>query len=144
MRPTVLALSWILRLAAVIQLLLGILFWTGHAYTYVPVHLAVGSALVLALWAIAVLALVAGVKRRLAVFELFWGLALPAFGVMQAGILIGPMHWMIRVIHLLMAISAVKLGESLGNTLLAAAPTTLATQKVGGGEPSSSSVRRVS
>ena len=130
MRTTVIVLSWILRIAAVVQLALGILFWTGHAYTYVPVHLAVGSGLVLALWAIAVLALVTGVKRKLAVFELVWGLALPAFGVLQAGILVGPLHWIVRVIHLLMAISAVKLGEGLGNTLLATASAGVPTADV--------------
>lgn len=89
MQKTVAIAHWIVRVAGVIQLTLGALFWTGHAYTYVPVHIVVGSVLVLALWLVAVLALVARVKRGLAVFELVWGLALVWFGVQQAGFLVG-------------------------------------------------------
>ena len=137
MRTTIAVLSWIIRVAAVVQLLLGILFWTGHAITYIPVHIVVGSALVVALWVIAVLALVARVKRGLAVFELVWGLALASFGMMQAGILIGSLHWIIRVVHLAMAVSAVKLGEGLANALLAAS-----SQRAG--EPAVAPIRRAS
>src|ERR1041384_5860259 len=98
MRTTIEVLSWIIRVAAVVQLVLGILFWTGHAITYIPVHMIVGSALVLALWGVAALALKARVKRGLAFFELVWGLALASFGMVQAGILIGSLHWIVRVV----------------------------------------------
>jgi hypothetical protein len=128
MRTTVSVLSLIIKVAAVVQLVLGILFWTGHAITYSPVLIVVGSALVVALWGLAAIALAAGVKRGLAVFELVWGLALASFGMVQAGILIGSLHWIIRVIHLAMAIVAVKLGEGLGNTVLGASSERAAEQ----------------
>lgn len=117
MQKTVAIAHWIVRVAGVIQLTLGALFWTGHAYTYVPVHIVVGSVLVLALWLVAVLALVARVKRGLAVFELVWGLALVWFGVQQAGFLVGGMHWIVRVVHLLMALSAMGIAGALGKAL---------------------------
>jgi hypothetical protein len=35
--------------------------------------------------------------------------ALPAFGMIQASLLVGPMHWIIRVLHLLMGLAAMAL-----------------------------------
>lgn len=116
----------IIKVAAVVQLVLGILFWTGHAYPLIGLHIIIGSALVLALVTLGVLALVARVRPGFATFDLVWGLALAAFGVRQALILIGPMHWIIRVVHLLMAISAVRVGETLGQGILAAVPERVA------------------
>jgi hypothetical protein len=113
---------WIIRITGIIQLILGILFWTGHAYTYVPAHMAIGSLLVLALWAIAVVALVAKVRRGLAAFELIWGLALAVFGARQAMFLIGPLHWIVRVVHLAMALSAMQMGGILAKAIFAALP----------------------
>jgi hypothetical protein len=122
MRATIPIIAWILRVAVGVQLVSGILFWTGHAYTYVPFHMAVGSVVVLCLWALAVFALVMRVRRGLAAFELMWALALAAFGSQQATLLIGSLHWIIRVIHLLMAFSAVALGNALSKTILGAVP----------------------
>jgi hypothetical protein len=119
MPTTIKVLLWIIRAAGVVQIVLGILFWTGHAYTYVPVHIVVGSLLVIALWAMAVLALVAGARRGLAVFELMWALALAVFGIQQATILVGSLHWIVRVVHLLMAISAMELGDMLAKAIRA-------------------------
>jgi len=119
MRRTIGITLKLVSLAAVVQLVLGILFWTGHGYTWIPVHIVIGSILVLGLWTLSVIALVARVRPGLAVFELTWGLALAAFGMTQATILIGPMHWIVRVIHLVMAISAVRLAEMLGKAVLA-------------------------
>lgn len=118
MQTTIKVSLWLLRIAAIGQLLSGILFWTGRAYTYVPLHMAVGTLIVLTLWIIAVLAIALRVRRGLAVFELVWGLALATFGATQATLLIGPMHWIIRVIHLLMAFSAMQLGGRLGQDVL--------------------------
>jgi hypothetical protein len=113
----------LIRITGIVQLVLGILFWTGHAYTYIPVHMLIGSILVLGLWTISVIALVARVRRGLAAFELLWGLALAAFGMQQATLLVGPMHWMIRVTHLLMALSAMILAGALGKAVLATTST---------------------
>jgi len=112
----------VLKVAGVLQITLGTLFWIGYAYTLIPVHIVIGSILVLALMTIGVLAIAARVRRGLAAFELVWGLALAAFGVQQAAILIGPLHWIIRVVHLLMAVVAMQLGSVVAQALLAAVP----------------------
>src|SRR5690348_11531210 len=122
MRATAAISIWIVRVAGTLQLLLGALFWTGHAYSFLPLHIVSGIVIVLTLWTVAVLALVARTRRGLALFGLLWGLALPAFGMQQAAILTGSLHWIIRVLHLLMGLAAMALAGMLGQAILAAVP----------------------
>ena len=126
MRATANISIWIVRVAGTLQLVLGALFWTGHAYTFVPLHIISGILIVLTLWTVAVLALVARTRRGLALFGLLWGLALPAFGMRQATMLIGPTHWIVRVIHLVMGLVAMGVAATLGQTILAAVPGRIA------------------
>ena len=122
MRATTNIGLWLVRVTGTLQLAFGALFWTGHAYRYVPLHIINGLVFVLTLWTVAVLALVARTHRRLAAFALFWGFALPAFGITQATVLIGPMHWIVRVVHFLMGFAAMAMGGMLGQAVLAAGP----------------------
>jgi hypothetical protein len=114
---------WIVRIAGTLQLALGALFWTGHAYTLLPLHIVSGTLIVLTLWMVAVLALINGTRRGLAVFGLVWGLALPAFGLGQATVLVGSMHWIVRVVHLFMGLAAMGIAGTLGQAILSAVPT---------------------
>jgi len=122
MRATAAISLWIVRVAGTLQLLLGALFWTGHAYSFLPLHIISGVVIVLTLWTVAVLALVARTRRGLALFGLVWGLALPAFGMQQASMLAGSLHWIVRVLHLLMGLAAMALAGMLGQAILAAVP----------------------
>jgi hypothetical protein len=122
MRATAAISLWIVRVAGTLQLLLGALFWTGHAYSFLPLHIVSGVVIVLTLWTVAVLALVARTRRGLALFGLVWGLALPAFGMVQATVLVGSMHWIIRVLHLIMGLAAMALAGMLGQAILGAVP----------------------
>jgi hypothetical protein len=122
MRATAAISLWIVRVAGTLQLLLGALFWTGHAYSFLPLHIVSGVVIVLTLWTVAVLALVARTRRGLALFGLVWGLALPAFGMVQATVLVGSMHWIVRVLHLIMGLAAMALAGMLGQAILAAVP----------------------
>lgn len=122
MRATAAISLWIVRVAGTLQLLLGALFWTGHAYSFLPLHIISGVVIVLTLWTVAVLALVARTRRGLALFGLFWGLALPAFGMVQATMLVGSIHWLIRVLHLIMGLAAMALAGMLGQAILGAVP----------------------
>jgi len=122
MRTTAAISLWIVRVAGTLQLLLGALFWTGHAYSFLPLHIISGVVIVLTLWTVAVLALVARTRRGLALFGLFWGLALPAFGMVQATMLVGSIHWLIRVLHLIMGLAAMALAGMLGQAILGAVP----------------------
>src|SRR4051812_7081362 len=113
---------WIVRIAGTLQLVSGALFWTGHAYTLLPLHIISGTLIVLTLWMVAVLALITRTRRGLAVFGLVWGLALLAFGLEQAAVLVGPMHWIVRLVHLLMGLAAMALAGTLGQAILASVP----------------------
>jgi hypothetical protein len=122
MRTTAAISLWIVRIAGMLQLVLGALFWTGHGYTLLPVHIVSGTLIVLTLWTVSVLALMTRTSRGLALFGLVWGLALPAFGFRQATMLVGSMHWIIRVVHLLMGLAAMAIAGTLGQAILAALP----------------------
>ena len=54
MRATATICIWIVRVAGTLQLLLGALFWTGHAYSFLPLHIVSGATIVLTLWTSAV------------------------------------------------------------------------------------------
>lgn len=120
MRATATLCIWIMRVAGTLQLLLGALFWTGHAYSFLPLHIVSGVVIVLTLWTVAVMALVVGTHRGLTLFGLLWGLALPAFGMVQASVLVGSMHWIIRVLHLVMGLVAMGVAGTLGQAILVA------------------------
>jgi uncharacterized membrane protein YuzA (DUF378 family) len=101
------------RLILVIQVALGVLFWTGHADSLVIVHIGVGLLLVLDLWAAVALGLRAGAPVGLALVALVWSVGMPAFGLIQTNLLLGSAHAVIQVLHLLVGFAAVGLVEAL-------------------------------
>jgi hypothetical protein len=131
MRTTLNVCLVIVRIAGLLQLVGGLLFWAGYALTYIPLHMAIGSILVLALWAIAAAAFMKRTRRAFALFVFVWGPALAAFGAMQSRVLIGPNHWVIRLVHLLMGAIAMGTGMALAKSLLAPAPTAAPTSTLG-------------
>lgn len=106
----------LMRIAAAIQLILGIGFWTGHWIKAIPVHQTIGTIYVLLLWVLAVLALVKRTRLGLAVFAIVWGVVIAGFGMMQQTILVGDLHWIIRVLHLIIALSAMPIAERLSRS----------------------------
>jgi hypothetical protein len=110
---------WIVRVAGVLQLLLGVSIWIGFGQRLTPVHILTGVLIVVGLWILAILALIARGRPALVGFALVWGLALPALGMTQATILVGPMHWIIRVVHLLMGLIALGTADALAKHVLA-------------------------
>jgi hypothetical protein len=100
-------------LDAVVLVVLGILFWTGNALTLIPLHMLLGLLFVLGLWIMAVLGLKAGVPRGLVVVAIVWGLVVVWFGLNQDSLVPGDLHWLIRVLHLLVGVAAVGLAEAL-------------------------------
>lgn len=117
MKHAIVVSSWIVRICGAVQLVLGALIWFAPSRNYVPLHMLSGMLLVLALLTLAVLALRANGQRAMAVFTILWSVALPAFGVRHATILIGPTHWIIRLTHLVMGMIAIALGQRLAKHL---------------------------
>jgi hypothetical protein len=103
----------LVRLSGLTLIVLGMLFWTGHALTLIPVHMLVGFVLVLSLWALAVLAARAGVHPGLVILAMLWGGLVPVLGLTQDRLLPGDAHWMIQVLHLLVGLGAIGQAEGL-------------------------------
>jgi hypothetical protein len=113
MRSTVNALQMAIRAVGVVQLALGVAFWTGNALGLVDLHQLLGILLVLGLWTQAVLAYRAGVPAGLVAAAAVWGLIVPIVGLTQTSLLTGSAHWVIQVIHLLLGIGLLGLAENL-------------------------------
>lgn len=104
----------LLRVLALILVIMGIGFWTGHWAGLIPLHRTLGVAFVLTLLAIAITALANGnPRRRLAVFSIVWGVVIAVLGMTQQRILVGDYHWIVRVLHLVVAMFAMHLAALL-------------------------------
>ena len=106
-------LLMLLRIGAVIQVVIGVAFWTGHWYVLVNVHRDVGYFYVAVLWVIAFVAIVAQQGKRLAIGAFVLGAVILWLGLAQLLLLPGDHHWIIRTLHLLLGLSAIPLAERL-------------------------------
>lgn len=102
-----------MRAAIAVQLIVGIGFWTGHWTNLVNVHMAIGVLFVLSLWVIAGIASAHGRPGRFVAFGFVWGVVVLALGMTQQSILVGDLHWIVRVLHLLVGIGAMPIAERL-------------------------------
>lgn len=121
-RSALLVPLMLVRLTGAFQILSGLLFWTGNVLPLVPIHMLSGLILVLSLWALAIMALVSGVRRGLAVLSGVWGLIVVALGATQTAILPGNYHWVIHVLHLAVGLAAMGLAQGLYTALKTGAP----------------------
>lgn len=112
--PTV--AQMIARVAGVVLIVLGALFWTGNALNLVEVHMAVGFVLVLMLWLLAFLAARAGASPALVALAVAWGVLTPVLGITQTQLLPGSSHWVIQVLHLVVGLVALALVDRLAAT----------------------------
>ena len=112
----------VIRFTGLIQIVLGVLFWSGRARGMVPVHTLLGFVLVLALWALAVLAARAGVDPGIVALAALWGVLVPVLGLAQERLLPGDNHWLIQVLHLLVGLGAIGQGEALAARIRQARP----------------------
>lgn len=112
--------QWVLRISALIGLILGILFWTNTTDPgNVPqsfsalglVHILLGILVVLSLWTLGIAQGMRGGSFGLALATFVWGLITLAVGLFQVNWLQGSAHWVIQVIHLLLGLGAIGLGE---------------------------------
>ena len=85
--------QWVVRLTGFVQIVLGVAFWPGRLLTLIPLHIASGLLLVVALWTMAVLAWRAGVNLGFVIVVLLWGLMLPIFGLTHDQILTGDLPY---------------------------------------------------
>jgi|SRR5579872_7415445 hypothetical protein len=102
------------RVLGLILLVLGFMFWSGHSFEYVPLHMRLGEILVSLLWIIAAMGLRAGVKPMMVLGAMFYGLIVVAFAMRMGSLLPGGAHEVIRVVHFLFGLGAIGLVEMIG------------------------------
>jgi hypothetical protein len=102
-----------MRIAMAFQVILGIGFWTGNWSGLRGLHMAVGALFVLALWIIAGIAISQQRSAKLAAFAFVWGVIVIAVGMTQQQILVGDLHWIVRVVHLAIGFAAMPIAERL-------------------------------
>ena len=122
------ALLMLMRISAVVQIVLGIGFWTGHWSEAIGVHMMNGIGFVVLLW---ILALIALFQRRtigVALLAIVWGFGVAMLGFSQHRILEGSsFHWIVRVVHLVVGVSTLAFAERLAAARTAGTGPTTAT-----------------
>ncbi len=118
MRTTVFVVRNAVRLIFVVQLILGIILWTGTAPRLIDAHTGLGVLFVLGLWITCAAAAAARVPLGLVATGAIWGIIVIALGMTQISLLRDSMHWIVQVTHLLVGMAAIALNERLaGQTL---------------------------
>lgn len=118
MKAAIRVLQILVRLCFLVLIVLGIMFWTGHALNLIQLHMTLGIVLVLALWLTSILAAVARAPLGMVAAGLIWGVIVLVLGMTQMRLLPGSMHWIVQVTHLLIGMGAIGLNERLSMTAL--------------------------
>ena len=118
---TIRLISVVARVALMLTLVLGLLFWIAELFTWVGllvflvqigfpgIHEGFGTLGVLGLFILGGAAIFTKGSRLLGAGGMIYALVVPAFGLTQSMILVGPLHWLIQAIHLLVGIGAMML-----------------------------------
>ncbi|UQN08126.1 hypothetical protein [Deinococcus sp. QL22] len=117
-------LRWMIRIAGLVALGLGLALWNGTGYDLLSIHQGLGFLISAALLLMAVLGFGQRVSPSLLVLALLWGLAVPAVGSLQGRLLPGDGHWIIEVIHLLLGLGAIALSEIIAGRMARTRPLT--------------------
>ena len=117
-------LSMTLRGLFLLMLILGIALWTGKADGVKYVHMGLGIVFVAVLWAIGVIGTMRTGKIGLQVGTFVLGLLLAIVGMSQEHILTHSGHWIIQVVHLLLALLSIGFAEMIVGQAKRVAPTT--------------------
>jgi len=105
-------LAALVGITGLIQIIIGSLFWTGHALALIPFHMKVGYVFVLATWILCALGFRARLWMRSSV-ALVWSLVVVGLGMTQMQLFPGVNHWVIRALHLVVGLIAMTLAGQL-------------------------------
>jgi hypothetical protein len=114
MRVFALVLQMIIRVLWVVNIVLGILFATGNLAGLVMLHETLGLVIAICLPILSVMAMVRARAVGLGVAGIIVAILLPVVGMGQVDVLPGNGHWVVEVVHVLVAIAAIALAEMLG------------------------------
>ena len=110
-------LQWVVRIAWVVAILLGMSFWTGRPIAPVSVHMTFGGIVALALAIIAVIAMKDRVRVPVGIVALLWAIAMVVVGTVQDWWVGAGSHVLMEIVHPLLGIGAIGLAEMLAAAL---------------------------
>lgn len=115
--------SLVVRIGGSLALLLGLLRYFNIGPDLVQLHMTLGILVVLALWVLATIyARTANANLGMSIGASVIGLLLLIVGVTQQGLLLNSFHWVIQVIHVLLGLTVIGMGESLATAIRRAPP----------------------
>ena len=106
--------SMALRLFFLINLVLGLIFWITGNDTLVGLHMVIGILFVISLWVFSALVGLQTGNVGLVAGSFVLGLLIAILGLTQDSILEGGGHWIVQVLHLLLAVIAIGFAEMYG------------------------------
>jgi hypothetical protein len=110
--------SLVVRIGGSLALLLGLLRYFSIGPELVQLHMTLGILVVLALWILATIyARTPNANLGMAIGASVVGLLLLIVGVTQQGLLLNSYHWVIQVIHVLLGLAVIGMGESLAGAI---------------------------
>jgi hypothetical protein len=98
-------------------LTLGLLFWIANL-NFIGLHMVFGLTVALSLLILGIVGMFTGGMRLLGAIGIVYALLVPVFGVTQATLLVGSLHWLIQTAHLLVGLGALALAGILGTRYL--------------------------
>jgi len=110
-------LQWLIRIAGLGALVLGVTFWFGPGVAPLSLHMTLGGIVALMLAILAVWALIDRVRIPLAIAALVWAAATVYVGTLQDWWVGAGSHLVIEVVHPLLGIGAIGLAEMLAAAL---------------------------
>ena len=104
--------SVVLTFSGLLALILGLLFWDHRASNLISLHMLLGLLVVGALWVIGIgQAFFKGGSWLIAACALIIGALLLVIGMTQSSLMVGEYHWVVRIIHLALGLTAIGIGH---------------------------------
>jgi hypothetical protein len=104
---------WISRLAGLGATILGLSHWLGW-FSLIAFHMVFGLLVAFTLFVLSGIMIFTKRMKLPGILGMLFACLLPVFGIIQSTLLIGDVHWLIQVIHLLVGIIAVAITQILG------------------------------
>ncbi len=105
--------QWIAGLAGLAALTLGLLFWIANV-DLINIHMLLGILVALSLLVLGIVGVFTRGLRALGVIGIIYAPLMLIFGLRQATLLIGDLHWLIQTAHLLVGLGALALIGIIG------------------------------
>jgi hypothetical protein len=104
--------SVVLSFAGLLALILGLLVWTAGALNLIQMHMLLGLLAVGALWVIGIgQAFSKSGSWLIATCALVVGATMMILGLNQSALMLGPFHWVIQIIHLVLGLLVIGMGH---------------------------------